>query len=1051
MKNSVVTPDLAGKRSQPLVLRLFGSFQILAQDQYPIEFRSNKGKALLAYLLLTQGRPVARTTLTDLLWSDYTMNSARTNLRQVLSNLREVLGSLDLLQSDYQTVQLRLDSALIWCDALVFDELYDACQRHPHASLANCPLCQTRLQQAAALYKGAFLENFGELDSAPFQTWLQAQRARYAAQFAKIQATLRPAMPPQGNLPQPLTSLIGRNAELSELVAKLQHPVYRCVTLIGLGGMGKTRLAIALGEQMQSHFVDGVWFVSLAALTTEDGETQENLHLQDRIATVISSALRLTLRGTTRPAEQLIAYLREKNLLLILDNFEHLNAGVDLLVSLLQKAPHLQLVVTSRHRLSFQGQLAFQVVGLPLPPEGEDATQPPAQSIARYASLQLFVERAENAALPFAQDVTTLATISALCRLLEGMPLGIELAVTLLERQKPDEILYSVRTHYAALHANLGDLPQRQRSAQAVLLTAWGLLSKQEARILARCSVFQGGFSVSAAQQIVDATLADLEALVHKSLLNQASDGRFTLHELVRQFAAEQWVASEENSQAVHDRHMAYYLALLDKWQNTPELLAFRQAIQQEVANVEAAWAWALANNQVTALLAALPGLQFFYRLVCRFHQAEANLLTASSQVRTWLNNPPSTVTGDQRQALPQLLIHLLLKLCEIYNHYLAQPTQVITLAQEVIERAEQIARDDLVVEGYAEWSLTLFNLGNFTEQQQLLDKALPLAQTQSTPLPQIKFFLSQGTNAQGYYNFSAALTAHQQALTLAQAYHDPLLALRIRNNIAMVYRDEGDLGQALAYFEENLQVAQALEQENEIAYATANLGFLSLRVGDFAKAQSYVSTAHQVFALQGEHRLVAELSCLLAVIFQQIGHDDTALAYCEETLALATRYHYYHAQRSAGLTAGELYLQRGEISQSALMYQQVMALIEQTDNASDLVFVQAGLANVRLAQQDLVGALSLIEQVLLRLEQALAGTADAPELLLTCYGVLAATHDERALAILQQAWQIVQSQAAKISDPALRASFLYNVPVNRALGQLHSQMAGEGNIDAQR
>lgn len=1041
MDGKSATTLSSGSPAYSLTISLFGSFQATLQGKPILDFRSNKGRALLTYLVLAKQKPVARTTLTDLLWQDYQPNSARTNLRQVLSNLREILAPLDLIRSDYQTIQLTLDPAVVWCDVLAFDELIDACQRHSHVTLAHCPLCQARLQQAIALYNGAFLENFGEIDSAPFQKWRQAQHAHYAARFVEIQATQHTIGHRRDNLPQPLTSLLGRTAELQELTEKLRHPIYRCLTLIGPGGIGKSRLAIALGEQMQMTFTHGVWFVPLAAIPPEREDAGENTYLLDRIATRISTALGLQLHGAQHPTQQLTAYLRDKTLLLILDNFEHLSDGVDLLVTLLQEAPHVRIVVTSRHRLRFQAQLVYQVNGLPLPFENAEETLPATEFIATYASLQLFVERAENALLPFAYTTTNLAAVGALCRLLEGAPLGIELAVALLEKQSPPAILQAVRTHYTTLQADLGDLPQRQRSAEAVLRTAWTLLNPHEAQTLACCAVFRGGFTRAAAQQIIGATPADLEALLNKSLLHLTDDSRYTVHELVRQFAAEQLAAQPELARTMQERHMTHYLALLAGWQTETATLAFRQAIQQELTNVEAAWAWALGATQVTALLDALPGLQYFYRLVCRFHQVEAMLLEASSQIRAWLAAAPPGATVLQRQMLPQLLVQLLLKLCEIYNHYLPQPTQVLTLAQEIIEQGERLGRGDLVAEGYAEWSLTLFMLGNFAEQKQLLETALPLAQAQSSVLPQIKCLLSLGMNAQGFYDFATALTMHQQALTLGQAYHDPLLALRIRNHVAMVYRDTGDLEKALTYFQQNLQIAQQLEQVNEIAYATANFGLVNLLLGNFAQAQTYLEEALQVFSDQGEYRLVAEHWSVMGMLFQQSQNNDKAIACCQQALALAAPHQYYHAQRAAWEIAGKAYLQRGDIAQAEAMFQQLISFLAGTDNALELHYGQAGLASVRLAQQDIPAALALIEPVLRHLNHKHSELVDHPELYLICYQVLAAAQDERAVTVLQQGWQLVQSQADKISNPALRASFLTNVPVNRELGMFIAQV----------
>ena len=256
-----------------IITTLLGAFQILVDEQIIRKFHTNKSRALIAYLLLAQGRPVLRSALTALLWPGYTAKSAQANLRQAVADLRKTFATVDLFHTDFRTVQLRLDPAQLRCDALRFDELLDACDAHQHSSHATCPACRERLTQALALYQGPFLENLPAVDSGPFNAWLTAQREHYAARAAQSRAILAGAIAlqtqPPSNLPTPLTTLIGRQQELIELTDKLHHPVYRCLTLVGPGGIGKTRLALALGAQQRAAFPDGVWFVDLGALAAD--------------------------------------------------------------------------------------------------------------------------------------------------------------------------------------------------------------------------------------------------------------------------------------------------------------------------------------------------------------------------------------------------------------------------------------------------------------------------------------------------------------------------------------------------------------------------------------------------------------------------------------------------------------------------------------------------------------------------------------------------------------------------------------------------------------
>lgn len=1025
--------------AHPLAITLFGSLQVTRNQQPVVHFRSNKVRALLAYLLLAYPKSVARTTLTELLWAGYAPKSARINLRQALAILRNLFAPFVLVEGDYQTVRLLVDPAVVWCDALTFDELYNACQQHEHASLAQCPLCQTRLQQAIVLHTAPFLENLDEVESAPFVEWLVEQRAGYATRLAEAQAALRPVVQPRGNLPQPLTSLIGRANDLNELAVKALHPIYRCLTLIGPGGIGKTRLALALGEQLQSSFADGVWFVALAALDPATSEG-ENTHLHDRLATAIGATLRLTWQGALRPTEQLIEYLRTKTLLLILDNFEHLHAGVELLVTLLQAAPQIRMVVTSRHRLSLQAQLVYQVTGLSLPPENGEETLPAAQLIARYASLQLFVERAANALFSVTYDAPTLTTISALCRLLEGAPLGIELAAALLETQTPAAILYAVRSRYTALQTNLGDLPARQRSAYAVLHTAWELLSAPEAQTLARCSVFRGGFTLAAAWQIIEANRTDLELLVNKSLLHRTTtgadpgDGRYTLHELVRQFAAEQLAQQPVAvSQPIHDRHATYYLALLESWQpGMDEERAFRLAVQMELANVEAAWDWALAGELVTRLPAVVAGLAEFYDLTNAHHAAETILQRSVTQVRTRLAAPLNTPLYDPLQ---HLLAALLGRLGYVYVQCLGLPQQAHPVAEEALTLA--LALEDARLIGYNSFvrQIVAFAEYDFVYGMALGKDTLVLAQELGLVRERALALFGIGVHATHLGDYASALNTLTQAIALAQQSNDERLAQMVRVSLGVAYRVMGDFGQAIHCFEQNLPFLRQSDAQYQIAGSLLNLGVLYMILGDHASAAAYLEEGCQMLTAQGEKRLASDGLSVLSWLCVQTGENARAIAYAQQTLALAVSD---GAPQVAWLVLGDAYLGLGELDNAHRAYTQDIAISQSPSLRVDRWHAQAGLAAVLLAQNAKEEALAVVNALLSEFDPEQPDSLQHPQrVLLHCYRVLATNSDPRAAAVLQQACQLVQNRAEKISNPALRTSFLTNVPVNRALGAL--------------
>lgn len=1023
----------------PLAVSLFGAFNLTVHDQTEVSFRSNKARALLAYLLLTHAQPILRTTLSELLWPDYHPESARVNLRQTLANLRDSIAPYELLYTDRNHVQLNIDRTIIWCDAILFSELLDECQTHSHRSIEQCLACQDRLRQAIALYEGAFLQNFPNIDSPIFSQWLQAQRLHFANRYTEAQALLSTARPQRGNLPPSLTPLIGRTQEVAELIQRLQHSIYRCSSLVGPGGIGKTRLARAVGEQMQAAFPDGVWMVPLGALApTSAAETPEQLH--DRIATAIAMSMGYTLSGATHPAEQVTTYLAHKTALLILDSFEHLTAGAAWLPTVLAAAPQLRLLITTRHRLPLQSQLVYQVGGLGMPPEQLTLGLSIANLIAQYASLQLFVERAESAQMSLAFDPATIATINRLCRFVEGSPWAIEVAVSLLDKHTPATLLVAIQSNYRLLSTDLLDLPTRQRSAEAVFLTAWALLSPAEAKILAHCAVFRGGFQLEAAQTVVAATPAILDALVQKSLLQPTDTERYSMHDLVRQFAGEQ--LAQNPAAALHSQtaHATYFTALLATWQpNDAVAKRFRTAVMQDWDNVQAAWAWAVANGQVLLLQQGVKGLAEFYEATGLYLECVQTLGAAVAQVRGLLSTIQEgapQATGNEA-ACQTLLAHLLLHQAHFLTGALGQLTAAAAIVTEVVAWGQRLGDPTLTAWGYYEDSVIALFQGDYERQRELLHLALPLAQQQGDRYQQAYCLQMIGINLKVRTQYAAALQALAEALTLAETMGASRLALLIYSNIGTCHYEAGNFVQALATLPQLAARAQQMAENEQVNFATLALGAVSITLGDYANARHYVETAYQAYVEMGNHVMGTQALGTLADLFLEMGEMDLAAAYCQRALA-ASAEQTYDVLRALLLVEGKLHVHAGNWSAARATYERAYALIQPNNLPPLLLTVQAYLAAVDLAQGDAAAALIAVEPVLTHFADTVFSPTQRPqELLLIAYEILVANADSRAQAVLAQAWACVQAQAAKIDDPRLCESFLTNVAVNRTLRQL--------------
>ncbi|HZG67714.1 MAG TPA: AAA family ATPase, partial [Herpetosiphonaceae bacterium] len=439
-----------------------------------------------------------------------------------------------------------------------------------------------------------------------------------------------PVLSQTHHLPVALTPFVGREGETAQLIAQLGDPACRLVTIMGPGGAGKTRLALEVAQRLlptnnhSSPFAMGVYFVPLGALASDE-------HLDGLLATAIAGAMGMPLSGPDAPVVQLCHYLREKAVLLVLDNFEHLQGGASFVVTLLQAAGHVKILTTSRERLNVRGEYVLLLNGLSYPA----APDRPA-SLDEHSAVQLFVRTAQAVDPDFAPTDESLPAITRICRLLDGLPLGIELAAPWTRLLSCAEIADEIERNLDFLAPAPHDLPARQQSLRAVFASSWSLLTAAEQQLLGRLAIFRGSFSREAAAAVAGASLPVLAALVDKSLvrrLTTGSDGaaRYELSHVVRRYAAEQPAAGDATISARH--HAAYYLALL--YDLTTNLRGPRQqdalrVISFEIDEIRAAWRWAATAGDTMAITRAADSLFHFYDMRSWFAEGAAAFGLAS-------------------------------------------------------------------------------------------------------------------------------------------------------------------------------------------------------------------------------------------------------------------------------------------------------------------------------------------------------------------------------------------------------------------------------------
>lgn len=703
---------------------------------------------------------------------------------------------------------------------------------------------------------------------------------------------------PLFNLPTQLTPFLGRSRERADLGRLLADPTCRLLALTGPGGIGKTRLALQAAQDQQTAFAQGVAFVALAPLTT--GE---------QVTPAIAEALHYSFDGPTDLQRQLINHLRPKVLLLVLDNFEHLLAGGEGLAivrAILQEAPGVKLLVTSHEPLNIQGEWIYEVAGL-----GQDAAE-------------LFVQSARRVRAGFVLQAEEQPWVERICRLVDEMPLGIELAASWVRLLSCAEIAGEIERNLDFLATPMRDAPERHRSLRAVFDHSWHLLNDSERQGLQRLAVFRGGFGREAAEAVAGVSLSLLSALVAKSLLHRTATGRYDLHELVRQYAAARLHQDAEVAALTQKKHACYFATWLQQADR-----AIRGAIQPEGAatirveidNIRLAWDWAVAQGEAAQLQPLIFTLYWFYDYTNRFeegtevfHQAAAGLQSLVEQ----LPSPPVGMLGTLGHILAfegwfNMRFGRLLKAREVLN-------QSVALLRPL--PAPVALSDALRAQGLV-YHLT----GEHQQSRACLEESLALKRIHGDDWEPSFQLLHRGllAYAQGDYQASTTLLRELVAIVrrLGHAHAIARALLRLSASLLALGVDEpAAYDEAEQLVEESLQISQIHEDRSARALAFDVLGMIAQSRGGerVAEAIGWFRQSLALYREIGDRWSLARVLNLLGMALVQLDHHEEAAASFYEALttALALETLPQALEALAGLAA--LALRAGAQEQALLL-----------------------------------------------------------------------------------------------------------------------------------
>jgi predicted ATPase/DNA-binding SARP family transcriptional activator len=752
--------------------------------------------------------------------------------------------------------------------------------------------------------------------------------------------------PDPSNVPEVSTAFVGREPELDEITDLLVNPACRLLTVLGPGGIGKTRLALEAARQQIGLLADGVFFVPLAAVLTAE-----------QVSAAIADALGLVLTDQSDPHARLLDYLREKRLLLVLDNCEQLlgdPANIRPLIDILAQATGVTLLVTSRERLMLQEEWVYPLTGLRYPvsvPPVEMQAAP--EWVEQYDALRLFYQRARQVQYGFPLDASSLPAAVRICQMLEGLPLGVELAAAALWSDACEVIADKIAQRMNAFTSPAVNIQPRHRSLWAAFDVSWQLLTPDEQSLFCRLGVFQGGFTLEAAVQVASAAPETLSGLVNQSLLRRDSGGRYQMHEAVRQYASEKLEAAGCAGE-VRPAHARYYSAFLARQHPALTNHAQKQAlsaIQAEIGNAGLAWNWLVENRETAAILTCVDPLYQYFNIRSRFNEGIALLLPAVQALE---------------QAVDQAALGMVLARVGSLAHYARQNA----LALETLARAVEIFTR---LDHPAEMAFCRASLGGVYLRAKDFPRALACGQQNLNYYRQVKdgqgenralYLLGLvhsrlGKNQEAKQYFLDAVNAGQQdedrrrliaplnllgdiactegayakaealfkhSLAIARDLQDLYYQAIVLNNLATVYHYNHQFDLARQTYEESLAICKEIGDRDGEAMAWNNLGELAVVEGDYAQAVALSERALKIARQIGEEWTI--IACLnnLGEASNALGQPEQALPYLTEAIRVAWEIEAADSVARFAVNAGRSFQLLGRLPEAQCIYQAALA-----------------------------------------------------------------------------------------------------------------------------
>ncbi|MEO0560840.1 MAG: protein kinase [Chloroflexota bacterium] len=745
------------------------------------------------------------------------------------------------------------------------------------------------------------------------------------------------------NFPVQATPFVGRVREVKEISELVTANNTRMVTLVGPGGTGKTRVAVAVAEQLRHEFPDGVYFVPLASLESSS-----------MIPMKIAEVLGFEFAGGQDPMDQVMAFMREKTALFVMDNMEHLVDHANDISQKVENAPFIKFLATSRERLRLRGEYVYEVDSMIVP--STNVATP--DELLDYPSAQLFMSSASRVAPSFKLDENTTPHVARVIALVQGMPLGIELAAGWLEMLPVEEIVQEIENSLDFLETDLRDMPERHRSIRAVFEYSWNLMTQTERETFMLLSIFRGGFERAAAQKVSGASLRVLTGLVNKSLLQRQPDGRYSMTKLLRQYAEERALeeCSPEKSAEVAKKYVQNYATFIEKLNplfGTEREIQASDALEVELENLRHAMKIGAEAGLVEELARITMPMSQFY--LSRSMLAESvGMFDALAQI---------LIEGGHSDSYAywQLRSHLMMNLGR-RGEYL----QSLELADETLKRARGFNSPVLIAYTLNALAYAQMMLGQYDASRASSEEAIAL----SKQLPEEEVYVRAiALGNLGYLEFLAgnlekARDIYEDLIhTLYSKTRSMIGYAFSQNNLGEIVQAMGEEERAQKLFQEAYDTFKSLRHKRGMAFSANNLAGCYVFLGDYDTAEELYKKSYRLNKEIGDRAGLGHSLSAMANVAMYHNRYEESLRFYRQAMELrkeiGDRAGYARSMTEVGMMLYVL----GRAEESRPYYTEASAIAEELDN--DLLRTLSGLGTGALAlfDGDFDGAMAKFRQ----------------------------------------------------------------------------------------